>query len=105
VAVASHTLIEREKFHSARLAEGLTSLDGAVSQRLATQAGAFANWISDPAAAQRAGVASLARAASGQAFAKGFADAFAVIAVGLLLAAILVWALPRLPAIPAKTRA
>jgi DHA2 family multidrug resistance protein len=105
VATASHTLIEREKFHSARLGESLSALDGDVSQRLAAQAGAFANWISDPAAAQRASVASLARAASGQAFAQGFADAAAVISVGLLLAAILVWALPRLPAIPADTRA
>ncbi len=109
VAVASHTLIEREKFHSARLVESLGALDGDVGQRLAAQAGAFANWIPDPSAAQRASVASLARAASGQAFVQGFADAFAVIAVGLLLAAILVWALPRLPAVPAqsshKTRA
>jgi|UPI000647CD96 DHA2 family multidrug resistance protein len=105
VAVANHTLIEREKFHSARLGESLSLVDGAVVQRLAGQAGAFANWISDPSAAQRAGVASLARAASNQAFAKGFADAFAVIAVGLLAAAILVWALPRLPTIPAETRA
>jgi DHA2 family multidrug resistance protein len=100
VSVASHTLVERGKFHSARLVEGLDTLDGGVGQRLAAQAGAFANWIPDPAAAQRAGVASLARAASGQAFAQGFADVFAVIAVGLLLAAILVWALPRLPAVP-----
>lgn len=100
VAAASHTLIEREKFHSAHLGERLNLADGAVAQRLAAQAGAFANWTSDPSAAQRAGVASLARAASNQAFAQGVADAFAVIAVGLLLAAILVWALPRLPAIP-----
>ena len=109
VAMASHTLIEREKFHSARLVEGLSALDGDVSQRLAAQAGVFTNWISDPSAAQRASVAGLARAASGQAFAMGFSDAFAVIAAGLLLAAILVWALPRLPTIPAsipdKTRA
>ncbi|WP_165188974.1 MFS transporter [Caulobacter soli] len=109
VAAASHTLVEREKFHSARLGESLNLLDGDVSQRLAVQAGAFANWIPDPAAAQRASVASLARATSGQAFAQGFGDAFAVIAAGLLLAAILVWALPRLPAVPAqipdKTRA
>jgi len=105
VSMASHTLIDREKFHSARLVEGLDGLDGAVGQRLAAQASAFANWIPDPSAAQRASVASLARAASGQAFAQGFADVFAVIAVGLLLAAIFVWALPRLPAISAQTRA
>ncbi|MGH1561047.1 hypothetical protein ACRAWD_31705 [Caulobacter segnis] len=36
------------------------------------------------------GVASLARAASNQAFANGFADAFVVIAIGLLIAAVLV---------------
>jgi len=100
VAVASHTLVEREKFHSARLVEGLDLADGGVAQRLAAQAGAFAIWTSDPSAAQRASLASLARAASTQAFAQGFADAFAVIAAGLLLAAILVWALPRLPAVP-----
>lgn len=105
VAVANHTVIEREKFHSARLGESLNLIDGAVSQRLAGQAGAFANWISDPAAAQRAGIASLARAASSQAFAQGVADAFAGIAVCLLAAAILVWALPRLPAVAPETRA
>jgi DHA2 family multidrug resistance protein len=103
VAAASHTLVEREKFHSARLIEGLGALDGAVSQRLAVQASAFANWIPDPSATQRAGVSGLARAASGQAFVQGFADVFAVIAAGLLLAAILVLALPRLPAIPARS--
>jgi DHA2 family multidrug resistance protein len=105
VAMASHTLIEREKFHSARLGESLSALDGDVGQRLAAQAGALANWVPDPSAAQRAGVASLARAASGQAFTMGFADAFAVIAAGLLLAAILVWALPRLPTVPTQTPA
>lgn len=105
VAAANHTLIEREKFHSARLGEGLSLVDGVVSQRLAGQAGTFANWISDPSAAQRASAASLARAASNHAFAQGFADAFAVIAVGLLAGAILVWALPRLPAVTSETRA
>lgn len=105
VAAATHVLVEREKFHSARLGESLSLVDGAVTQRLAGQAGAFVNWVSDPSAAQRASLASLARAASNQAFAKGFADVFAVIAVALLAAAILVWALPRLPAVPAETRA
>ena len=105
VTLASHTLVEREKFHSARLVESLSTVDGAVSQRLTAQAGAFANWIPDPSAVQRASVASLARAASGQAFAQGFADAFAVVALGLLLAAILVWALPRLPTVPVDIRA
>jgi DHA2 family multidrug resistance protein len=105
VAAASHTLVEREKFHSARLGESLSSLDGDVSLRLAGQAGAFTQWMSDPGAAQRAGVASLGRVASGQAFAMGFADAFAVIALGLSLAAILVWLLPRLPPVLSQTRA
>ena len=104
VTLASHTLVEREKFQSARLVEGLSTVDGGVSQQLIAQASAFANWNSDPGAVQRASLASLARVASGQAFAQGFADTFAIIALVLLLAAILVWALPRLPAI-AATRA
>jgi DHA2 family multidrug resistance protein len=82
VAAASHTLVEREKFHSARWSRAWMHLDGDVASGSAAQAGAFANWIPDPGAAQRAGVAGLARAASGQAFAQGFADAFAVIAAG-----------------------
>jgi len=102
VAAATHTLVEREKFHSARLVEGLDVLDPAVAQRLGAQAGAFAHWTADPGAAHGAGVAGLARAAAGQAFAQGFSDTFVVIAACLLLAAILVWALPRLPAIPAR---
>ena len=102
LAIAAHTINEREKFHSARLVEGLDLLDPAVSQRLATQSGAFANWLSDPAAVQRSGMADLVRAAGLQAFTQGYADAFAVIALTLLAAAILVWALPRLPLIPAR---
>jgi DHA2 family multidrug resistance protein len=97
LAIASHVIAEREKFHSARLVESLNSLDPAIGQRLVRQSGAFAAWIADSAAAQRAGVAGLARAASGQAFSMAYADAFAVIAGGLLLSTILVWALPRLP--------
>jgi DHA2 family multidrug resistance protein len=102
VTLASHTLIEREKFHSARVVESLSTLDGDVAQRLAAQSGAFANWMSDPGAASRAGTAALSKAASGQAFTLGFSDAVAVVAAALLLAAILVWALPRLPAVPAR---
>jgi DHA2 family multidrug resistance protein len=105
VAAASHTLVEREKFHSARLVESLDALDPAVVQRLGAHADAFANWTTDPAAARGAGVAGLARATANQAFAQGYSDTFAVIAACLLLAAILVWALPRLPAIPAQSRA
>ena len=101
LAVAAHTINEREKFHSARLAESLDLLDPAVSQRLAAQSGAFANWLSDAGAAQRSGMAGLAHVASVQAFTQGYADAFAVIALVLLSAAVLVWALPRLPVIPA----
>lgn len=100
LAVSSHTIVEREKLHSAYLVENLDLSDPLVTQRMAAHTSAFGNWLSDPGAAQRAGVASLARAAGGQAYTQGYSDAFAVIAMALLASAILVWALPRLPNIP-----
>lgn len=104
LAMASHIITEREKFHSARLGEALDILDPAVTQRLAGQSAVFANWLSDPAGSQRSGVAGLARAVSLQAYTQGYADAFTIIAVALLGSAVLVWTLPRLPAIPAHRR-
>ena len=100
LALVSHTVVEREKFHSARLVERLTDLDPGVAQRLAGQASTWLPQLSDGAASQRAGVAGLARSVGLQAFTLAYADAFAVIAAGLLAAAILVWALPFLAPVP-----
>src|SRR3546814_5546301 len=54
----------------------------------------------DPVSAQNAASASLARAASGQAFTLAFSDTLIVTAAIMLLGAIFVWALPALPPEP-----
>jgi DHA2 family multidrug resistance protein len=104
LALAAHVTAEQEKLHSARLGEHLSGLDPSLSQRLATQAGPYAAWISDPAASQAAGVANLARANAGQAFTLAYSDAFLTIAGVLVAAAILAWALPRLANLPPAPR-
>lgn len=97
LAVLSHLLVEREKFHSASLVESLAATSPETAQRLASSAAAFGRLSSDPAAAQSAAVAALGRAASGQAFSLAFADTFTVTAIVLGIGAVLVWALPRIP--------
>ncbi|MEO9132291.1 MAG: MFS transporter [Sphingomonas sp.] len=98
LAILSHLVAEREKFHSAILAESLAATDPETTQRLATTAAAFGRFNADPAAAMSAAHAALGRAASAQTFTFAFADAFTVTAFALGLGAILVWALPDLPA-------
>jgi DHA2 family multidrug resistance protein len=98
LAILSHLVVEREKFHSAILGESLAATDPDTAQRLASTAGSLARFTADPAAAQSGVYAALGRAATGQAFTLAFADAFTVSAIALVLSAILVWALPRIPA-------
>src|SRR3546814_18892987 len=54
----------------------------------------------DPVSAQNAASASLARAASGQAFTLAFSDTLIVTAAIMLLGAIFVWSLPAFPTEP-----
>lgn len=98
LAILSHLVVEREKFHSAILVESLAATDPNTAQRLAQTAGAFARFGADADAAQGSAYAALGRAASGQAFTLAFADAFTVTAIILALSAALVWALPGIPA-------
>jgi MFS family permease len=98
LAIVTHLVAEREKFHSAILTESLTATDPETAQRLAVTAGAFGRFAADASGAQRAAQATLARAASGQAFTMAFADAFTITAIALALGAVLVWALPGIPA-------
>lgn len=97
LAVLSHLVIEREKFHSAILVESVAATDPNTAQRLTATAGSFARFSADASAAQDSAYAALGRAAAGQAFTLAFADTFIVSAVVLALSAILVWALPRIP--------
>ncbi|MEG3177732.1 MFS transporter [Sphingomonas sp. RB3P16] len=98
LAILSHLVAEREKFHSAILTERLAATDPETAQRLALSAGSFSRFSADAVAAQRDALAGLSRAAAGQAFTLAFADAFTVTAIALALGAILVWALPGIPA-------
>jgi nitrate/nitrite transporter NarK len=86
LALTTHTVVEREKFHSSMLSEAITSLEPATVDRLAATGrspGAFAG---------------LAQSVAKQAFSLAYQDAFLVTAMILVVAAILVWALPALPA-------
>jgi DHA2 family multidrug resistance protein len=95
LALSSHTIVEREKFHSSILSEAVTSLEPATVDRLAAAARALGAWIGE--GAQRGAFAGLARGTAKQAFSLAYADAFFVTAIVLAVAAILVWALPALP--------
>lgn len=97
LAILSHLVVEREKFHSAILVQNIAATDPNTAQRLATTAGGFARFSADASAAQNRAYAALGRAAAGQAFTLAFADAFIVSAIVLALSAILVWALPGIP--------
>src|SRR3546814_5274849 len=72
--------LEREKFHSARIVESLAATSPETTQRLASVGAAFARMSADPVSAQNAASASLARAASGQAFTLAFSDTLIVTA-------------------------
>lgn len=97
LALASHTIVEREKFHSSILTEAITSLEPATAERLALSARALGPWLSDAAAAQRGALAGLAQGATKQAFTLAFQDTFVVVGIALAVAALLVWVLPALP--------
>ena len=98
LAILSHLVTEREKYHSARLVEAISATSVETAQRLAQSSGNFARFSADGDAAQAAAFSSLGRAASNQAFTLAFSDAFSLIAAALALGAILVWALPPVPA-------
>jgi DHA2 family multidrug resistance protein len=97
LALASHVVIEREKFHSAHLIESLTTFEPLTVERTRVLAGTFASTLSDGSSAQRAASAGLAQLQTKQAFALAFGDAFFIMSVVLLASAVLVWALPALP--------
>ena len=98
LAILSHLVAEREKFHSAILVESIGATDPETAQRLAATSGNLARFSADGAAAQSGAVAALGRAAGVQAFTLAFSDAFTITAIALALGAILVWALPGIPA-------
>ncbi|WP_420145179.1 MFS transporter [Sphingobium sp.] len=98
LGILSHVVVEREKFHSAMLVETIGATSPETAQRLAQSAGAFARFSGDMDAAQTAAISALGRATGGQAFTLAFSDAFFVSAISLALGAILVWALPAVPA-------
>lgn len=97
LALAAHVVIEREKFHSAHLVESLTTFEPLTVERARVMAGTFGAMLSDGASAQRAASAGLAQLQTKQAFALAFGDAFFITSIVLLVAAVLVWALPPLP--------
>jgi len=98
LAILSHIVVEREKFHSAILTENIAAADPNSAQRLGSLSRGFARFSTDTSRAQDSAYAALDGATSGQAFTLAFADAFTFSAIALALSAILVWMLPRIPA-------
>jgi DHA2 family multidrug resistance protein len=98
LAWTTHAVVEREKFHSSTLSEAITNLAPMTSERLGTATRALSAWLPDGSGAQHASYASLAQASARQAYVLAFQDAFFITAIVLAAAAILVWALPPLPA-------
>jgi DHA2 family multidrug resistance protein len=97
IALTSHAIVEREKFHSAMLSDAITTLEPATLERVAASTRALGVWVSDAASAQRGAFAGIAQSATKQAYALAFQDAFLIASVVLAGAALLVWALPALP--------
>lgn len=97
LAILSHLVVEREKFHSAILAESIAATDPDTALRLASSTGTFVRFSADADGARSSAYAALGRAASGQAFTLAFADAFTISAFALAFSAVLVWALPSIP--------
>ena len=98
LGILSHLLVEREKFHSAVIAEslGATAID--TTRRVAATASVFGSFSSDPDVARAASAAALGKAASAQAFTLAFDDTFTITAIVLGLSSLLVWALPAISA-------
>jgi hypothetical protein len=97
IALTTHIVVERQKFHWTTLGEAMTSLEPATADRLATMARALGSWLPDTGGAQRGAFAGLAQSAAKQAYTLAYQDAFFITAIVLTVAAILVWALPALP--------
>ncbi|EQB16368.1 hypothetical protein L284_09635 [Novosphingobium lindaniclasticum LE124] len=97
-AIVSHIVVEREKLHSARLVEAVSTTSPETMRRLGQFSGNLARLTTDPQAAHAAAVAALGKTTSNQAFTLAFGDAFLVTTIVLALGAILVWALPAVPA-------
>lgn len=97
LALTTHTVVEREKFHSAMLSESITALEPMSVERLAVSARALGVWLGDATGAQGAAMARLAQGTARQAYSLAYQDAFLIAALALAAAAILVWVLPPLP--------
>jgi DHA2 family multidrug resistance protein len=97
LALIAHTVAEREKFHSAMLVESIANLEPATIERTAATMRALHSWLPDLTEVQRVVSARLADETAEQAFTLAYQDAFLITALVLIVAAILVWALPALP--------
>jgi DHA2 family multidrug resistance protein len=97
--IVSNFVIEREKFHSNVLAEGVTLYSPFDSQRVTSLADAFASRLTDDALATAQAAATLASSVRQQAWVLSFNDAFLVVAALLVISAAAVIAIGRSPAL------
>ncbi len=90
-AVLATVVTKREQFHSNIIGQSVTLGREEVRNRIAEQTDFFlTHGVPDPAAARQQAIIALGRAVKHQALVMGFSDAFAVIGVVLVLAAIAV---------------
>jgi DHA2 family multidrug resistance protein len=95
----SNVVIEREKFHSNVLAEGVSLYSTLDSERISTLAEAFASRVTDDALATAQAAATLASSVRQQAWVLSFNDAFLVVAALLAISAFATVAIGRSPAL------
>lgn len=92
-----------EHHHSARLVEALSQGDGETADRLSALAGLYARFTADSVLAGQQAAVRLRLGEQMQAFTLAYGEAFSLVAMGFLLAACLVWALPPAPREPVPT--
>ena len=84
------SLTKREQFHSNIIGQSVTLGREEIQSRLAQMTSYFqAHGISDPAVAHQQAIIALGNAVKRQALVLGFSDAFAVLGIVLVLAAII----------------
>lgn len=97
IAILSTLVTRREQFHDWRLGENITAYDLATQQRLAALQAGFMSKGADAVTAMHEALGALKQVVRREANIMAFNDAFLVVAIGLAVSALLVWACKRPP--------
>ena len=91
IAILSTVVTRREQFHDFRIGERVSVYDLATQGRLAQNTANFVSRGADPVTAQNQAIGAIKRIVQRDANIMAFNDAFLVVGISLLLAAVLVW--------------